>query len=81
MVCPSSLTRNWENEARQWLGMERLRCLVVQPRKDASTAEQVNDFKHGNVHKLLILSYESARQHATALRGCCDVLVCDEGHR
>ncbi len=42
---------------------------------------QINEFKHGAVYQLLILSYESARQHAPILRGSCDVLVCDEGHR
>lgn len=81
VVCPSSLTRNWEDEVRRWLGVERLRCLVVQPKKEARIADQINDFKHGNIYKLLILSYESARMHAETLRGCCDLLVCDEGHR
>lgn len=41
VVCPSSLCGNWEEEAKKWLGVERLRCLVVQSGKEASTAEQV----------------------------------------
>lgn len=41
----------------------------------------MNDFKLGSVWKLLIGSYETLRKYADQLVGCCDVLICDEGHR
>jgi SNF2 family DNA or RNA helicase len=47
----------------------------------AAAAEQVKDFKQGTVWKLLVGSYETLRKYAHELEGCCDLLVCDEGHR
>ena len=47
----------------------------------AAAAEQVKDFKQGTVWKLLVGSYETLRKFAHELEGCCDLLVCDEGHR
>lgn len=79
MVAPTTLVRNWEAEARRWLGPERLRplSLVAGP----AQAEQVLGFVHGAAHALLITSYELARRHAGALAGAAQLLVCDEGHR
>lgn len=34
VVTPSTLTQNWADEARKWLGHERLRALVLQPGAD-----------------------------------------------
>ncbi len=34
MVTPSTLTQNWADEARKWLGNERMRVLVLQPGAD-----------------------------------------------
>ena len=42
---------------------------------------QVVDFKHGSVHRVVVVSYETLRKHAAELAGCMDLLVCDEGHR
>ena len=42
---------------------------------------QVVDFKHGSVHRVVVVSYETLRKHAAELAGCVDLLVCDEGHR
>jgi len=42
---------------------------------------QVNDFKHGSVYHVVVLSYEALRKHAAELAGTCGLLVCDEGHR
>lgn len=78
VVTPCSLTNNWAAEIRKWLGDERLRAMVLQP---TDSQQQVTDFKHGAVYKVLIASYEVLRRHATALAGACDLLVCDEGHR
>lgn len=33
------------------------------------------------MHRVLITSYETLRKVARELTGCCDILVCDEGHR
>ncbi|KAK9822627.1 hypothetical protein WJX81_000343 [Elliptochloris bilobata] len=79
VATPSSLTGNWAAEVRKWLGDQRLRAMVLLPGPGA--AQQVTDFKHGTVWKLLIVSYETLRKFATHLAGTCDLLVCDEGHR
>lgn len=31
VVTPSSLTQNWADEARKWLGEERMRVMVLSP--------------------------------------------------
>ena len=79
VVAPSSLTRNWAQEARKWLGDERLRTAVID--SGAAGAQQVLEFRAGAVARVAILSYESLRRHAPALAGCAGVLVADEGHR
>ena len=76
MVTPSSLCQNWAEEARKWLGPERLPTLVLGPGPDG--ASTVNDFRHGAVHRVLITSYETVRKHAAALAGAVDLLICDE---
>ena len=42
---------------------------------------QVVDFKHGSVHRVAVVSYETLRKHAAELAGAVDLLICDEGHR
>ncbi|PRW57845.1 DNA repair and recombination RAD54B [Chlorella sorokiniana] len=79
VVTPSSLTQNWADEFRKWLGIERLRCMVLSPGADGK--QQVVDFKHGSVHRVLITSYETLRKHSAELAGTVDLLTCDEGHR
>lgn len=37
--------------------------------------EQVVDFKHGSVHRVLIVSYETLRKHNAELAGTADLLV------
>ncbi|KAI7843688.1 hypothetical protein COHA_002588 [Chlorella ohadii] len=70
---------NWADEFRKWLGIERLRCMVLSPGSDGK--QQVVDFKHGSVHRVLIISYETLRKHSAELAGTVDLLTCDEGHR
>lgn len=41
----------------------------------------VQDFKLGNIYKILVVSYETLRKHVNELAGVCGLLVCDEGHR
>lgn len=79
VVVPSSLVDNWRQEIKQWLGNERLPAATVSAGPEA--AQHCKDFKYSH-HKVLILSYETARKHAASLTGCgIDLLVCDEGHR
>eukprot|EP01018_Ginkgo_biloba_P039576 Gb_22245 [translate_table: standard] len=83
VVCPSSLVQNWGNEIRKWLGMERIKPLVVHGGTAAKEVkQQFTDFRSGNVHPLLITSYELLRKYVdlimTAKPG---LLVCDEAHR
>ncbi|KAL4434006.1 hypothetical protein ABPG75_000447 [Micractinium tetrahymenae] len=79
VVTPSSLCQNWADEARKWLGTERMRVMVLGPGPEGK--QQVTDFKHGSVHRVVVVSYETLRKHAADLAGCIDLLVCDEGHR
>ncbi|KAI3434723.1 hypothetical protein D9Q98_002784 [Chlorella vulgaris] len=79
VVTPSSLTQNWADEARKWLGDERMRVMVLSPGPQGK--QQVVDFKHGSVYRAVAVSYETLRKHAAELAGCVDLLVCDEGHR
>jgi hypothetical protein len=44
IVSPSSLIRNFEKEARRWLGNERMKVLVLNPGPGA--AEQVRVTSH-----------------------------------
>ncbi|WIA33078.1 hypothetical protein OEZ86_006234 [Tetradesmus obliquus] len=79
VVAPATLVANWGKEVNKWLGSERLRFIQLPQGPEA--AAKVQDFKLGNVWRLLIGSYETLRKHTEALAGVCDVLVCDEGHR
>jgi len=80
VVCPATLTRNWADEFRKWLGAERLRATVLAPAA-AEARGQLQDFRVSPQLPVLIGSYEAVRKHAAALAGHCDLLVCDEGHR
>lgn len=41
----------------------------------------VQDFRFGAVYKACVISYETLRKYAKDLKGSCDILICDEGHR
>lgn len=41
----------------------------------------LQDFKFGAAYKACVTSYETLRKHAKDLKGTCDILICDEGHR
>jgi hypothetical protein len=41
----------------------------------------LQDFKFGAAYKACVISYETLRKHAKDLKGTCDILICDEGHR
>lgn len=79
VAAPSSIISNWGLEVKKWLGDERLEALVVQTTRDVNDILQ--GFKFGAKWPLLITSYELIRRMAKQLSGCCDLLICDEGHR
>eukprot|EP00884_Botryococcus_braunii_P013016 jgi/Botrbrau1/21715/Bobra.43_1s0110.1 len=79
IVSPSSLIHNFAKESKRWLGSERLKVLVLEPGPEAP--QQVLDFKFGSIWGVLALSYETIRKFSDDLAGCCDLLICDEGHR
>lgn len=79
IVCPSSLCSNWAKECRKWFGDERLRPLLVQTGENPD--EAVSNFCVGRNWPLMIVSYELIRKYAPKLKGKCDLLFCDEGHR
>lgn len=39
------------------------------------------DFKFGTVFRACVISYETVRKFSKDLKGNCDILICDEGHR
>lgn len=46
-----------------------------------SIGPKVRDFKFGAVFKVCIISFETMRKFSKDLKGHCDILICDEGHR
>jgi len=52
--------------------------MLMQQQQDA---QNVLQFKHGNVEKMCVTSYETIRKHSASLVGTFDLMVCDEGHR
>lgn len=83
IVCPASLVQNWMNEVKKWLGFERLKPVaLVSGKSSFKCMESIADFLHGNVSRLLIVSYEMFRSYCNELYQVgCGILVCDEGHR
>lgn len=87
IVCPSTLVKNWANELKKWLGSFALNPLAVDNRgtKD-SLLMDLKQFATSRrphiVQPVLIISYETLRQHAEMLKSCeIGLLLCDEGHR
>ncbi|KAI8867327.1 hypothetical protein GQ42DRAFT_164865 [Ramicandelaber brevisporus] len=88
IVCPSSLVPNWVNELKKWLGPQ----LFIQPlacdgkSKPEKLNEDLKRFSNAqgraNIHKVLIISYETLRLHIDILgKGQYGLMLCDEGHR
>lgn len=88
VVTPSSLVKNWANEFKKWLG-NKIPAMVM----DGGTKEEI-DRNLGyfmtpsrgrgrrRVNPVLIISYETLRIHAYALKGGeIGLMLCDEGHR
>ncbi len=82
IVTPSTLVKNWVKEIKFWLSMERLNALWISEKKKSETVQKLNDFVHGLVHHVLVISYEQVRQHIALLAALpLGLLICDEGHR
>ncbi|XP_034270891.1 DNA repair and recombination protein RAD54-like [Pantherophis guttatus] len=85
VVAPSSLVKNWYNEVGKWLG-GRIHPLAI----DGGSKEDIDNKLVGFVNQrgrripspILIISYETFRLHAEALKkGSVGLVICDEGHR
>ncbi|XP_026563004.1 DNA repair and recombination protein RAD54-like [Pseudonaja textilis] len=85
VVAPSSLVKNWYNEVGKWLG-GRIQPLAI----DGGSKEDIDNKLVGFVNQrgrripspILIISYETFRLHAEALKkGSVGLVICDEGHR
>ncbi|KAK9404299.1 DNA repair and recombination protein RAD54-like [Crotalus adamanteus] len=85
VVAPSSLVKNWYNEVGKWLG-GRIQPLAI----DGGSKQDIDNKLVGFVNQrgrripspILIISYETFRLHAEALKkGSVGLVICDEGHR
>ncbi|XP_063153940.1 DNA repair and recombination protein RAD54-like [Candoia aspera] len=85
VVAPSSLVKNWYNEVGKWLG-GRIHPLAI----DGGSKEDIDNKLVGFMNQrglripspILIISYETFRLHAEALKkGSVGLVICDEGHR
>jgi len=75
VICPAFLRLNWAREAERWLIDERA-IMVVDPKVKAFEAPPAD------VPSLVIIGYEGATKHASALQSIkWDLLVVDESHR
>jgi len=56
IVCPTTLTFNWNREIIKWIGMERVRAMVVS--SGDSAVAQIDEFITSPIRKVCIISYE-----------------------
>ncbi|KAM9762081.1 LOW QUALITY PROTEIN: DNA repair and recombination protein RAD54-like [Menidia menidia] len=84
VVAPSSLVRNWHQEIRKWLG-GRLGATAIDGGSKEEIDRKLESFSCQQGPRapspVLIISYETFRLHAGALRGGVGLVICDEGHR
>lgn len=79
IASPKTLIENWKAEFLKWVGSTRLPPLTcLGSKKDKDRALKL--FTSGPL-PVLVISYETLRRHAVELSSCCDLLICDEGHR
>ncbi|KAL1458048.1 hypothetical protein WDU94_008223 [Cyamophila willieti] len=76
IVTPSSLTSNWNDEFKKWLGLTRM-CPYYVDKKN-----KPEDYVYSKVSPVMIISYDMLlRSYDTLLSIEFDLLICDEGHR
>lgn len=89
IAAPSSLVKNWGNEFKKWLGEGRIVPLVIDHGTKDEIDKNIEYFmtpargrNRQRPYPVLIISYETLRIHAYALKGGeVGLLLCDEGHR
>jgi DNA repair and recombination protein RAD54B len=81
IVCPTTLTVNWNREIIKWIGMERVRALVISAGDQALS--QIQEFVTSPIRKMCIISYELLSKYSDAFSKCSSIglLICDEAHR
>lgn len=89
IICPSSLVKNWFNEINKWLG-QRLSAMAIDSgqasdavdEKLAQFSRQQTNGRRRAINPVLIVSYETFRNHAHMLDKIeVGLMICDEGHR
>uniref|UniRef100_A0A8D8WSV6 DNA repair and recombination protein RAD54-like n=1 Tax=Cacopsylla melanoneura TaxID=428564 RepID=A0A8D8WSV6_9HEMI len=76
IVTPSSLTSNWNDEFKKWLGLTRMCPYHVDKKNKAE------DYVYSRVSPVMIISYDMLLRSYDAIMSIeFDLLICDEGHR
>ena len=85
IVCPSSLTTNWEKEFDKWLGKASNPKRVVIKKGGDDARDAIRNFIpiKPRYSEVLIISYDLFRIHSSSLSRAENVysLIVDEGHR
>ncbi len=81
IVCPTTLTFNWNREIMKWIGLERVRPIVVSAGDQA--VSQIEEFVTSPIRKFCIISYELLSKYSEVFSKCSSIglLICDEAHR
>ena len=80
IVTPSSLLFHWKKEILQWLGIGRVNVMVCQGEKRV-ILESMKTFRTQSTFNVMIVSYDTFRNHGHVLNDAADLLICDEGHK
>lgn len=76
IVTPSSLVKNWFQEFKKWLGLERISVFAVEADK------RIDEYLLRPKCPVLIISYEMFLRNIKEVEKVnFDLIICDEGHR